>query len=89
MSKSDQPAGFSRRSLLFGSFLKRDKPWDPKPPEAPAQDLAPLLAKANQAFAAGDLEAALGHYREYVLADMDNMEVRRRLVKNGCILCFP
>lgn len=82
MTKDKKPA-FSRRSLLLGSFLKKDQPWDPKPPVAPAKETAALLARANAAFEAGDFETALTQYRDYVTADMGNMEARRRLG-----LCF-
>lgn len=79
MTEDKKKTAFSRRSLLFGSFLKKDAAWEPKPPVAQAQAGASILAQANQAYDSGDWEGASAHYRDYLAVDGSNLEARRRL----------
>lgn len=68
----------SRRRLLFG-FMDRVRGETDVAPVAAASQTAPVLAKANEAFAAGDFASAIGAYREFLTAENANTEARQRL----------
>jgi len=67
-----------RRRLLFG-FMDKLRGAPEATPMATASQLAPVLAEANAAFAAGSWEAAIPHYREFLEAERENPEARQRL----------
>jgi len=67
-----------RRRLLFG-FMDKLRGAPESAPVASASQTAPILASANAAFAAGNWEAALAPYREFLEAERENAEARQRL----------
>lgn len=66
----------SRRRLLFG-FLDRMRGAE-EAPVAVASQTAPVLAQANQAFAARDFAGAAALYKGFLTQESANMEARQR-----------
>jgi len=67
-----------RRRLLFG-FVDTLRGKTEAVPMAAASQTAPILAEANDAFAAGSFEAAILKYREFLEFERENAEARQRL----------
>ena len=66
----------SRRRLLFG-FLDRARGVEAAPVAAASQT-APVLAKANATYAAGDFAAASALYKSFLQDESANGEARQR-----------
>jgi tetratricopeptide (TPR) repeat protein len=68
----------SRRRLLFGLFDRARGGDAAAAPVAAASQTAPVLARANAAYQAGDFPAAAAAYKEFLAEESANDEARQR-----------